>query len=660
MCVRGLSSAAAGGKSKWTTPEGAAKLRNVAIIAHVDHGKTTLVDCLLHESGGSSATGGGGEGSTSGARVMDSNVLEKERGITITSKNTSIEWEGHRLNIVDTPGHADFGGEVERIMSMVDGVVLVVDATDGPMTQTKFVLGKALAHGLTPMVVINKVDRPTARLDDVENEVFDLFLSLDASDEQMEYPVMYASAKNGWAVTSLDDIPAHDDTAAQEAQPKSMRCVLDMITETVPPPKVDFESPFKMLVTQVTSNTFLGKGLVGRVTSGIVRVGDQLRALDPEGNVAEQARVTKLFVKRGLSEESVEEAGSGDIVSISGFSEASVRSTICDPEVSEAIPSVPIDPPTVSVMCSPNTSPLSGRDGDKVTVQAILDRLTREVETNVSLRMIRRDTEAFEIQARGELQLGILFEEIRREGFELSVSAPQVVYRKASDNSPFEHRGEHLKASVLKELLEPVEEVSIEVDDSHAGTIVEKMKQRRADLLQYEQSNTEGRSKLVFRCPTRGLIGFSSEFQNDTRGSGLFSSTFLEYVPYVGPIEPSNRGGAMISTSTGKTTAYALSALEPRGTLFVPPGVEVYGGMVIGEHSRAADIDVNPAKAKALTNVRASGSDEKIILKPHRHYGIEEAISVIRDDMMVEVTPSNIRLRMRELDPGQRKRNRRG
>ena len=622
-------------------------MRNLAIIAHVDHGKTTLVDCLLRQSAAKTQI-------ASEARVMDSNALEKERGITILSKCTSILWQDqsaaaaaaqpavtgakaasaaaaagsnmYHLNIVDTPGHADFGGEVERIMSMVDGVCLVVDATDGPMTQTKFVLTKALNAGLRPVVVINKVDRPTARLGEVENEVFDLFANLNASDEQMEFPIVYACAREGWA------------TKDHKQPTPDMTPLFQTITQHIQAPAVDINKPFSMLVTQIDSDPFLGKLLLGRISSGTVKTGDKVRALDPAGKLIEEVKVLKLLCRRGLDQAIIDEARAGDIVSLAGFSKATVRSTLCNDAVTELIPSTPIDPPTLSMSFYVNDSPLAGKEGTYLTSAMIKDRLWKEAESNVSIEVTESESkDSFEVRGRGELQLGVLIETMRREGYELSVSAPRVVFKEEGG-----------------ELLEPVEEVVIDVDQEYTGSIIEKMSLRKGELLQFDQME-DGKARLAFRIAMRGLIGYRTELNNDTRGMAVMNTSFHSYTPFVGDIDKSVKG-AIISSNDGDVTSHALETLESRGVLFVSPGDKTYNGMVIGEHSRDGDLECNPTKRKELSNMRTVQKEDKTKLTPPRMLSLEEMIAYVRDDEVIEVTASSIRLRKKILDASERKR----
>jgi GTP-binding protein len=596
--------------------------RNIAIIAHVDHGKTTMVDRLLHQSGTFR------ENQAVAERAMDSNDLERERGITILAKCTSVEWKGIRLNIVDTPGHADFGGEVERILSMVDGVVVLVDAAEGPMPQTKFVTGKALRLGLRPIVVVNKVDRPDARARDVQNMVFDLFAALDATDEQLDFPTLFASAKQGWAATELD------------APRVDMAPLFDLVIAHVPPPAVDPDAPFAMLATTLDRDPFLGRVLTGRIQSGRVRQNAVVKVLARDGAVVEQGRLSKLLAYRGLDRVPVEEAEAGDIVAVAGLTKGTVADTICVPEVMAALAAQPIDPPTLAMTFSVNDSPLAGREGDKVTSRMIRDRLARESEGNVAIRITESDDkDSFEVAGRGELQLGVLIETMRREGFELSISRPRVLFK--SD-------------PVTGQRLEPIEEAVIDVDEEFTGVVVEKLSLRKGEMIDMRPSGG-GKTRLVFHVPSRGLIGYQSEFLTDTRGTGVIARLFHAYGPYRGPIAERHTG-VLISTEVGAAVAYALWNLEDRGPMFIEPGTDVYGGMIIGEHTRSNDLEVNPLKGKQLTNIRAAGKDEAVRLTPPRLMSLEQAITYIADDELCEVTPKAIRLRKRLLDPNERKK----
>ncbi|WP_306154371.1 translational GTPase TypA [Roseovarius sp. MMSF_3281] len=599
-------------------------LRNIAIIAHVDHGKTTLVDELLKQSGAFRANQAVDE------RAMDSNDLERERGITILAKATSVEWKTTRINIVDTPGHADFGGEVERILSMVDGVVLLVDAAEGPMPQTKFVTSKALALGLRPIVVLNKVDKPDAEPDRALDECFDLFANLGANDDQLDFPHMYASGRSGWADHELDG-PRKDLTA-----------LFDLIVNHVPAPKqiAREDDDFRMLATTLSADPFVGRILTGRVESGRLKVGQTVQALSRVGQKIEQFRVTKIQAFRGLGQQDIDEAVAGDIVSIAGMSKATVADTICALAVDEPIEAQPIDPPTITVTFGINDSPLAGRDGKKVQSRVIRERLMKEAESNVAIRIT--DTpggEAFEVAGRGELQMGVLIENMRREGFELSISRPQVLFREGENG----------------ERLEPVEEVTIDVDDDYSGAVIEKITgARKGELVEMKPAGA-GKTRIIAHVPSRGLIGYQGEFLTDTRGTGVLNRVFLDWTPHKGPI-PGRRAGVLISMENGDSVAFALWNLEDRGKMFIGAQEKVYQGMIIGEHSRENDLEVNPLKGKKLTNVRASGSDEAVRLTTPVTLSLEEAIAYIDDDELVEVTPNAIRLRKRHLDPHERKR----
>ena len=599
-------------------------LRNIAIIAHVDHGKTTLVDQLFRQSGTFR------ENQRIEERAMDSGDLEKERGITILAKCTSVEWaqggDTTRVNIVDTPGHADFGAEVERILSMVDGVILLVDAAEGAMPQTKFVTGKALALGLRPIVVVNKIDRPDGRPQEVLDEVFDLFVSLDAHDEQLDFPVLYASGRDGYA---------SDD---QEARSGSLAPLFDLIVSHVPAPGLDENGPFSFLATLLDRDNFMGRVLTGRVQSGRLKVNDPIHALDMDGNIVETGRATKLLSFRGLERVPVDEAQAGDIIALAGLEKATVANTIANPAVKEPIAAQPIDPPTLAMRFAVNDSPLAGREGDKVTSRMIRDRLLREAETNVAIRVTESaDKDSFEVAGRGELQLGVLIETMRREGFELGISRPKVLFR--------EENGQRT---------EPYETVVIDVDDEHSGTVVEKMQRRKAELVEMRPSGV-GKTRITFSAPSRGLIGYHGEFLSDTRGTGIMNRLFEKYGPYKGPIE-GRINGVLISNSDGDAVAYALNALEERGELFISPQARVYEGMIIGENAKPDDLEVNPLKSKQLTNIRSSGKDDAIRLTPPRRMSLEQAIAYIDDDEMVEVTPKSIRLRKAILCPHERKK----
>ncbi len=598
------------------------QLRNIAIIAHVDHGKTTLVDCLLKQSGSFR------DNEATSERMMDSNDLERERGITILAKATSVVWNDIRINIVDTPGHADFGGEVERILNMVDGAIVLVDAAEGPMPQTKFVVSKALKVGLRPIVCINKIDKPEERHVEVVNEVFDLFANLDATDEQLDFPIIYGSAKNGWMSTD----PAK--------KTDNMSALFETVLKHVPPPRVD-NGPFRMLGTTIGSDPFLGRILTGRVDSGSVKPNQTVKVLSRTGEVIETGRVSKVLAYRGLTRSPIDEGKAGDIVSISGLTKATVADTICDPSVTEPMEAQPIDPPTLSMTFRVNDSPLAGTEGKKVTSRVIWDRLLKEAEGNVALKISRDPgSDAFEVAGRGELQLAVLIETMRREGFELGVSRPKVVMQ---------------KDELTGETLEPIEEVVIDVDDEHSGVVVQKLSERRADMMDMRPSGV-GRTRLVFHAPTRGLIGYQGELLSDTRGTAVMNRLFHAYAPHKGEIK-GRHTGVLISNGSGESVAFALWNLEDRGPMMIEPGIKVYEGMIIGEHTRGNDLEVNVLKGKKLTNVRASGTDEAVRLTTPIRMTLEKALAYIQDDELVEVTPENIRLRKVWLDPNDRKRN---
>ena len=605
------------------------KIRNIAIIAHVDHGKTTLVDNMLKQAGTFR------ENEHVEDRVMDSGDIERERGITISAKPTSIQWGEYKINIVDTPGHADFGGEVERILSMVDGVVLLVDSAEGPLPQTKFVLSKALKLNLRPIVCINKIDRGDARPEEVLTETFDLFDKLGATDSQLDFPYLYACGRDGWAIRDLKDINNPN---------KDLTPLFQLIVDHVPAPdcngtRCQIDAPFTMLATTLEADPYVGRILTGKIESGTVRVGQSVKAINMQGEFIENAKITKIIEHQGINKVSRDSASAGDIVVIAGFSKATVSDTLCDPSVNEPIPAMPIDPPTLTMTFFVNTSPLAGKSGKKLTSRMIGERLFREAETNIALKVSQSENnEAFEVSGRGELQLGILIETMRREGFELSVSRPRVVMQTAENG----------------EKLEPIEEVVIDVDDEFSGVVIEKMTKRKATITEMKPSGI-GKTRIVFSAPSRGLIGYLSEFRTDTRGTGIMNRVFDSYGPYRGPITQ-YRPGVLVSMEAGATTTYALHNLEPRGVLFVGPQTEVYSGMIVGEHSKENDIEVNPVRGKQLTNVRSVTADEKLFLAPPRKMSLEEALSYIQDDELVEVTPAIIRLRKKELDSGKRKK----
>ncbi len=597
-------------------------MRNIAIIAHVDHGKTTLVDGLLRQSGTFR------DNQKVAECVMDSNDLERERGITILSKCTSVNWNGTHINIVDTPGHADFGGEVERILSMVDGVVLLVDSSEGPMPQTKFVLGKALKLGLRPIVVINKADKADARVDEVLDEIFDLFVSLNANDQQLDFPVLYASGRNGWAVKEMTD------------EKKDLSPLFQLILDYVPEPSCDLNAPFSMLATTLEANKFIGRLLTGKIQTGTLHVNDTVKVLNGENQELERVRISKILAYRGLERVALEEAHAGDIVAVAGIVKGTVADTICALDVNQSIKAQPIDPPTLAMTFSINDSPLAGREGDKVTSRMIWDRLCKEAEGNIALKISRTDSsDSFEVAGRGELQLGVLIETMRREGFELSISRPRVLMKRDENG----------------QLLEPFEEVVVDVDEEFSGTVVEKLGQRKAELVEMIPSQIGNKVRLIFNAPSRGLIGYHSEFLTDTRGTGIMNRIFKDYEPYKGEIDR-RRNGVLISSENGTAIAYSLWKLQDRGPMFIDANVPVYVGMIIGEHTKSNDLEVNPTKSKQLTNIRAAGKDEAIDLIPPRKLSLEQALSYIQEDELLEVTPKTLRLRKRILDPIARKR----
>ncbi len=599
------------------------ELRNIAIIAHVDHGKTTLVDELLKQSGAFR------DNQAVAERAMDSNDIERERGITILAKCTSLEWDGRRINIVDTPGHADFGGEVERILSMVDGVVLLVDAAEGPMPQTKFVTSKALALGLRPIVVLNKVDKPDAEPDRALNEVFDLFANLGADDDQLDFPVLYASGRAGWADEALD------------GPRKDLSALYNLVLKHIPQPAqlARRAEPFQMLATTLSADPFIGRILTGRVEAGTLRAGETIKALSRDGEKLEQFRVSKVLAFRGLSQTQIDVAEAGDIVTIAGMSKATVADTLCALELETALPAQPIDPPTISVTFGINDSPLAGKDGSKVQSRVIRERLMREAEVNVAIKVT--DTpggDAFEVAGRGELQMGVLIENMRREGFELSISRPRVLFQDIGGVRS-----------------EPVEEVTIDVDDEYTGAVIEKITgPRKGDLIEMKPAGV-GKTRIIAHVPSRGLIGYHGQFMTDTRGTGVLNRVFHEWAPHKGPIE-GRRAGVLISMESGTSVAYAMWKLEDRGHFFIGVQEPVYTGMIIGEHNRDNDLEVNPLKGKQLTNVRASGTDEAVRLTTPVKLSLEQAIAYIDDDELVEVTPKSVRMRKRFLDPNERKR----
>ncbi|WP_439574173.1 translational GTPase TypA [Phreatobacter sp.] len=596
-------------------------MRNIAIIAHVDHGKTTLVDKLLQQSGSFR------ENQRVAERVMDSNDLEKERGITILAKATSVVWKDTRINIVDTPGHADFGGEVERILSMVDGAIVLVDAAEGPMPQTKFVVGKALKIGLKPIVAINKIDRPDARHIEVINEVFDLFAALDATDDQLDFPILYGSGRDGWMAEKPEG-----------PMDQGLSPLFDLVLRHVPEPNVE-PGPFRMLGTLLEANPFLGRMITGRIASGSIKPNQSVKVLARDGSLIETGRVSKILAFRGIERQPIDEGVAGDIVAIAGLSKGSVADTFCDPSVDTAIQAQPIDPPTVMMGFIVNDSPLAGTEGDKVTSRMIRDRLFKEAEGNVTLKIEESpDKDTFFVSGRGELQLAILIETMRREGFEIAVSRPRVVFQKGEGG----------------ETLEPVEEVLIDVDEEHSGVVVQKMSERRAEMVEMKPSGGN-RLRLVFHAPTRGLIGYQSELLTDTRGTAIMNRLFKAYEPYKGEI-PSRINGVLISNDIGESVAYAMWNLEDRGPMIIDPGVKVYRGMIIGIHNRDNDLEVNVLKGKKLTNIRTTSKDEAVRLTPPIRMTLEKALAWIQDDELVEVTPKSIRVRKTHLDPNDRKR----
>ena len=600
-------------------------IRNIAIIAHVDHGKTTLVDQLLRQSGAFR------ENQKVEAQALDSNDLERERGITILAKCTSILWQGTRINIVDTPGHADFGGEVERILNMVDGAIVLVDASEGPLPQTKFVVSKALKQGLRPIVAINKIDRPDERHDAVLNEIFDLFANLGATDEQLDFPVLYGSGRNGW----MSPDPGGPRT--------DLRPLFELIVRHVPEPVVE-DGPFRMLATTLEVDPYLGRILTGRITSGKIQANQTIKALRRDGTLIETARITKVLAFRGLERSAIDVAEAGDIVAIAGVTEATVADTLCDPTVETPFAAQPIDPPTLAMMFRINDGPFAGQEGDKVQSRVIRDRLFKEAERNVAIRVIEQpgNKDAYEVAGRGELQLGILIETMRREGFELTVSRPQVLLR---------------TEAATGQKLEPIEEVIIDVDDEHTGIVVQKLSERRADLVEMRPSGG-GRQRLVFQAPTRGLIGYQGELLTDTRGTAVMNRLFHGYAPFKGEIT-GRRTGVLVANAAGEATAYSLYYLQERGAMLIDPQIRVYAGMIVGQHTRDNDLIVNVIQGKKLTNIRAAGKDDALILTPPLRLTLERALSYIQDDELVEVTPRSIRLRKRWLDPNERKKRER-
>ncbi|MEZ5843333.1 MAG: translational GTPase TypA [Hyphomicrobiaceae bacterium] len=599
-------------------------IRNIAIIAHVDHGKTTLVDQLLKQSGAFR------DNQKVAERAMDSNDLERERGITILAKCTSVVWRNTRINIVDTPGHADFGGEVERILNMVDGVIVLVDASEGPLPQTKFVVSKALKLGMRPIVAINKIDRPDERHLDVLNEVFDLFANLDATDEQLDFPILYGSGRDGWMATD-------------PAGPKvDLAPMFDLVLAHVPAPKVE-SGPFTMLATTLEADPFLGRILTGRITSGSLKANQQLKALTRDGSLIESFRAQKVLAFRGLERTAVDAAEAGDIVAIAGMEEATVADTLCDPAVSQPLPAQPIDPPTLSMTFRINDGPFAGKEGDKVQSRVIRDRLLKEAERNIAIRITENaDKDSFEVAGRGELQLAILIENMRREGFELTVARPRVVLKTDEETG---------------QRLEPIEEVIIDVDEEHSGVVVQKLSERRGDMQEMRPSGG-GRQRIVFHAPTRGLLGYQSELLTDTRGTAVMNRLFHAYAPYKGDIQ-GRRNGVLISNAAGEATAYSLFYLQERGPIMITPQTRVYEGMIVGQHTRDNDLVVNVIENKKLTNIRAAGKDDALTLTPPMRMTLERSLAYIEEDELVEITPKSIRLRKRWLDPNERKKRER-
>ena len=596
-------------------------IRNIAIIAHVDHGKTTLIDNILKQSGSFR------ENQAVDERLMDSGDLEKERGITILAKPTSIIWKNTKINIIDTPGHSDFGAEVERVLGMCDGVILLTDAAEGPMPQTKFVLGKALKQGLKPIVVINKIDRSDSRGSEVVDEVFDLFVALDASDEQLDFPILYASGRDGWCAKELDD------------PRENLHPLLNIVLDYVSPPKVELDKPFAMLVTLLDYDQFLGRCLVGRVEQGSADVNASVHAINLDNKVIEKGRMTKLFRFENNNKVPMDKVHAGDIICIAGLKEASVSDTISDPSVSIPLESTPIDPPTMSITITVNTSPLAGLDGTKVTSTMIRKRLMDEAETNVAITFMENSNkDSFEIGGRGELQLGVLIETMRREGFELSVSRPRVIFKEDDKGNK----------------LEPFEDATIDVDEEYSSSVIDSMNKRKAEMLDMRSAGSD-KTRIIFRVPSRGLIGYQNAFLTQTKGTGVLNRIFHSYDLHKGQFE-GRRTGVLIATETGTAVAFALWKLQDRGPMFIDPQTKVYQGMIVGEHTRDNDLDINVLKGKQLTNVRASGTDEAVTLMTPKKMSLEQMIAYIKEDELLEVTPKNLRLRKRLLIPHERKR----
>ena len=599
-------------------------IRNVAIIAHVDHGKTTLVNSILKQ------TNIFRENQVVADRIMDSGALEQERGITILAKCTSLFYKDVKFNIVDTPGHADFGGEVERVLSMVEGVILLVDSSEGVMPQTRFVLGKALALGLRVIVLINKVDRKDRRCEEVKDQIEGLFLDLNATNDQLDFKTLYSVGCDGWAVDSYDEamrILAGEATG-------DLTPLLDLIIDYFPSPSGDATKPFEMLTSILSSDNFLGKILIGKVYNGIARVNTPVKVMDLSGNVKERTKLTKMFSFRGIERYPIDEIVAGDIVAIAGVETAFVSDTICDPSVNDPIETTPVDPPTMSISIGVNDSPFGGREGKKITSQQILERLKAEAATNVAITVtVDPQNECFDVGGRGELQLGVLIEQMRREGFELSVGRPRVRFK---------------EDEATGERLEPIEEVVIDVDDEYSGVIMQKLSQRKGEIFEMKPLGVDGKTRMVFYVPSRCLIGYQAEFRNDTHGNGVMNHVFYKYDSYKGDLGK-QRNGVLVSMNTGKTTDYALGCLQERATLFVGPGVDVYEGMIVGENSRMEDLGVNPTRPKALSNMRSATSEVTVVLSPPRVMTLEEMMSYISDDELVEVTPKHIRLRKKDL-----------
>ena len=595
-------------------------IRNVAIIAHVDHGKTTLIDSMLKQ------TGFFRENEKIEDRLLDSGDIEKERGITILAKPTSIEWKQFKINIIDTPGHADFGGEVERVLCMADGVILLIDAAEGPMPQTKFVLGKALSQGLKPIVIINKIDKKDRRPEEVLDEVFDLFVSMEANDEQLDFPILYASGKNGWCCKDLND------------EQNNLHCLFELILKHVPEPVSKINKDFAMLATLLDSDPFLGRCLVGKIDSGKAKVNNLVKVIDLNGNVIENGRLTKLFTFKGTKRIPVDEVFAGDIICIAGLTKCSVSDTICNSSIDLPIKSTPIDPPTMAITITVNNSPFAGQDGDKITSNMLRKRLINESESNVAITFKENDSrDSFEIGGRGELQLGVLIETMRREGYELNVSRPKVLYKFRE-----------------KEKLEPIEEVIIDLDQEFSSNVINALNMRKSVMINMKNTG-KGKTRIIFKTPSRGLIGYQSQFMTETKGTGVINRVFSGYETFKGDIIE-RRNGALISKETGSAVAFAIFNLQERGIMFVEPQTKIYKGMIVGENSRENDLEINLLKGKQLTNIRASGSDKAITLIPPLKMSLEQMISYLREDELLEVTPKNLRLRKKILDSHLRKK----